>query len=138
MNPSLLKALEDRHLVSVMNLTKWKELCAAVSTLPFPPAFQRKNVRCDIPHPEPFEEDAWYYCDWNEGLLSPEEIEWIRVRPRRVVKCGRLIPSKTEDITELFLSALAKHSISLERDGEAIIIYGHVRNTNRILNENGA
>jgi len=132
MNPALLKALEERRMVSVMNFTKWKELHVAISTLPFPPAFQRKDVRCDLPDPEIFEQDVWYHGDWVEGLWSPEEIEWIRVRPRRVVKRGRLVANETEDITELFVSAISQHGIPFERDGDTIIIHGHIRGTNNI------
>jgi hypothetical protein len=126
MNKALLRALEERRLVSVMNTTKWEALVAAIAEeLPFAPAFQRKDVVAAAPYPECFEEDVWYEGDWEAGTAEAAEIEWLRVRPRRVVSRGRLLAPAVEDITPQWLDLLRRLKIPHRHDGAVVTIVGH-------------
>jgi hypothetical protein len=113
--------------VSVMNKTKWKELRIAVQQdLPFSPAFQRKDLTRSEAWPEDFDHDTPYSGDWPSGTDRSSEIEYIRVRPRRTVSRGALIPDGIEDIEEQFLGILNRLRIPYIRDSETVTIYGYI------------
>lgn len=131
-----MNAVSERQLVSIMNKTKWNELQTAVlNTLPFPPPFQAKYVLVESPSPNEFEDDVWYVGDWVEGLMPFYEVEWIRVRPRRIVNKGKLIPPEVIDITEEFIGILKEYSIPYYRSNESIYIYGYTSQTGKIIKD---
>lgn len=130
----VMEAVSERQLASVMNTTKWTELQTAVhNTLPFPPPFQAKYVLTESPSPHEFEDDVWYVGDWVEGLMPFYAVEWIRVRPRRVVHTGRLIPPELIDITEEFIGILKEYSIPYYLSNDSIYIYGYTSQTDKII-----
>lgn len=132
----VMNAVSERQLASIMNNTKWRELQTAVlNTLPFPPPFQAKYVLVESPSPSEFEDDVWYLGDWVEGLMPFYNIEWIRVRPRRIVNTGRLIPPEIIDITEEFKGILKEYSIPYYCDNESIYIYGYTSETDKIIKD---
>jgi hypothetical protein len=133
MRKAVLLALEERGLTSVMNATKWRELRLAVARdLPFAPAFQRKDLLSSDAYPVTFDKDVWYCGDWPAGTDQSSEIEWIRVRPRRLVHRGRLIPDGYEDVEGQFVELLGGLRIPFARDSEVITIYGYSANTNEL------
>ncbi|MNI41854.1 hypothetical protein D3C73_961180 [compost metagenome] len=132
----VLKAVSERQLASIMNKTKWKELQTAVlNTLPCPPPFQAKYVLVESPSPNEFEEDVWYVGDWVEGLMPFYDVEWIRVRPRRIINIGRLIPPEIIDITDEFIGILKEYSIPYYCSNESIYIYGYTSQTDKIIKD---
>lgn len=132
----VMEAVSKRQLASVMNTTKWTELQTAVhNNLPFPPPFQAKYVLTESPSPNEFEEDVWYFGDWVEGLMPFYAVEWIRVRPRRVVHTGRLIPPELIDITEEFIGILRDYSIPYYQSNDSIYIYGYTTQTDKIIKD---
>ncbi|MCW1921045.1 hypothetical protein OKA05_00670 [Luteolibacter arcticus] len=129
MRPAVLQALEERGLTSVMNATKWRELRDAVAReLPFAPAFQRKDVLSSDAYPQTFDQDVRYGGDWPAGTDLSSEIEWICVRPRRLIHRGNLVAPAIEDIEEQFLALLGRLQIPFARDSETITIYGYSAN----------
>ncbi|MBD3922935.1 hypothetical protein H8B09_29780 [Paenibacillus sp. PR3] len=128
----VMNAVKERQLTSIMNKTKWKELQTAVlKILPFPPPFQAKYVLVESTSPNEFEEDVWYVGDWVEGLMPFYDVEWIRVRPRRIVNIGRLISPEVIDITEEFIGILKEYSIPYHCSSDSIYIYGYTAQTDK-------
>ena len=126
MRPAILHTLSKRGLTSVMNETKWRELRSAVmDELPFAPAFQRKNILEPHPYPETFETNVYYCGDWSVGIHQSSEIEWIRVRPRRLVHRGHLVPDAIDDIEVQFIAVLHRIGIPFLRESESILVYGY-------------
>ena len=130
MSPAILKVIQDRSLVSVMNKTRWSELRAAVAReLPFRPAFQRKDLTDREPYPEEFDHDVSYCGDWPAGTDQSSKIEYIRVRPRRTFFRGALVQDGMEDIEPQFLAILERLGIPYLRDSETVTIYGYTDHT---------
>ena len=133
MKTALLKAIEERGLVSLMNDTRWTAFSGAIKAeLPFTPAFQRKNVLSPTPHPEQFDDAPWYTADWDAGLVHAVEIEWIRVRPRRVISRGRLLSPQIDDITEQFAGIVERLRIPHERQADVFTVIGYTVDTSKI------
>ena len=129
MRPAIRQAITERGLTSVMNATKWRELRDGVmNDLPFAPAFQRKDLLEADPYPETFDEDVNYCGDWPAGIDRSAEIEWIRVRPRRRVRRGQLIPDGLDDIEEALVALLHRIGVPFLREPGAIRIYGYTVN----------
>lgn len=125
----VMRVINQRQLYSVMNNTKWKELQSAIDTLPFPPPYQIKYVLKETPHPKTFGEDAWYWGDWSDEVLTPfYAVEWICVRPRYTRHRGMLINDELIDETQEFISVLQKASIPYEEENGAYYIYGYKSN----------
>lgn len=128
------KEVERRGLASVMNNTKWREFCNAMNEeLPFPPAYHRKDV-LDADY-TPLAEDVWYLGDYVEGIHPFYSIEWIEVRPRRVVSLGRLVKGMVESIEKPFVAVLQKYNIPYKVKNGSYFIYGYSNNFNNIQAE---
>ena len=117
--------LSKRGLVSLMNDTKWRELFAAIDTLPFPPPYQRKDVLHAEPEPTTFDADVWYHGDWVEGIHPLYSIEWIRIRPRYLKHVGRLLPEIVVDCEAELERALHALGQAYEKANDSIWIYGY-------------
>lgn len=123
----VLRVINEKQLYSVLNNTKWRELQSAVLTsLPFPPPFQIKDVLGNEPYPKEFENDVWYLGDWREGLYPFYSVEWIRVRHRYLKDKGNLLPKDIIDISEEFKIILNKLSIPYREENDSIYIYGYI------------
>jgi hypothetical protein len=76
-------AIERRRLVRVLAAPDWEALTAAMecrAIMPFPPAFQLKQVHVAEPWPPRFEPaKVSYLGDYREGLLPYVAVEWVRI-----------------------------------------------------------
>ena len=118
----------DRGYVSVMNDTKWHELCHAItSELPFAPAYQRKDITATEPDPQSFEKDVHYFGDWTEGIRPFYSIEWIRIRPRYLKHRGQLIEPEIIDEEPQLLSLLQRLKTPFQKHGDSIFIFGFTK-----------
>lgn len=127
---AIQQVLESRGLTSTMNATKWNALGERVKqTLPFPPPFQTKHLLQAQPYPETFDHDVGYHGDWEAGIQDSVGLEWLRVRPRRLVHRGRLVAPAIEDIDTAFVGILHDLRIPYQRDGDTIVIYGYAEHT---------
>ncbi|MGR8959831.1 DUF6678 family protein [Rhizobium leguminosarum] len=93
-----------------MNDTKWRELCAGIRELPFPPAYQVKVLDENEPSPSTIERAPPYWGDW---ASTPEaalgvHVEWIRVTPRYKRHVARLLPPIIEDCSDQLRSLLRR------------------------------
>ncbi len=122
---ALLKAIEQRGLVSLLNNTKWKYLIEKIEAdLPFSPAFQEKLVLEKDAYPQEFDKNPSYLCNWRE-LPEYKFIEWLKVAPRLAHHKGNLIDPEIEDISEDFRRILTDGNISFEEVDQSFIIYGY-------------
>jgi len=130
---NVLKAVSARGLTSLMNQTKWEKLIVSMTeALPFPPAYQRKDVLSDRPEPGSFEEDVWYHGDWKDAIHPCVSIEWLRIRPRYVKPRGALVPPGVVDEEEAFVEILHRHRIPYRHGGDSFWIYGYASDTTGI------
>jgi len=124
--------VEKKRLSSVMSKTKWREFCDAMyDELPFPPAYDRKDILED--EYKPFTKDVDYLGDYFEGIHPFYSIEWIEVRPRRLISQGRLVKGKIESIEEQFIEVLRKYNIPYKINDGSYLIYGYASNFSEIL-----
>jgi hypothetical protein len=121
-----------------MSDTKWAELQEAVrGELAFAPPYQLKAVLNPAPQPERFENDVDYVGDWSDECLLPfYEIEWLRVRPRRLRHRGRLAAPDVQSVEPAFIEILQRYGIPHRHDGDTIWIYGYASSTNDLSSEN--
>ncbi|MFD1887719.1 DUF6678 family protein [Paenibacillus wenxiniae] len=135
----VMQEVERRGLTSVMNDTRWEKLKVGVyRKLPFPPAFQVKKVLSPKAEPESFQQDVSYdgdwhtilgdesddaqFCDWQHPAC---DVEWIRVKPRRLEFRGRLVENKLIDIEAAFVTLLKECGIPyMYKEGD-YWIYGY-------------
>jgi len=118
----------DRGLCSYMNDTKWRELQASIEGLSFPPPYKVKWLDDESVSVE-FDEDVSYLGDWSDEAFCRWGnyflIEWIRVRPRRLVHRGRLVAPEVVDESVEFEDILLRHNIPFEKDGAVYTIWGY-------------
>ncbi|QKK16364.1 DUF6678 family protein [Rhizobium indicum] len=110
-----------------MNDSKWRELCAGVEELPFPPAYQLKVLDENEPSPSTIEPAPTYRGDW---ASTPEaalgvRVEWIKVAPRYQRHVGRLLPPVIDDCSDQLRSLLRRLRIPFVESDEFFTIYGH-------------
>lgn len=139
----VMQEVERRGLTSVMNDTRWEQLKSGVySRLPFPPAFQVKKVLSPKPEPERFEQDVSYigdwlailgddsddaqFCDWQHPAF---DVEWIRIKPRRLEARGRLVADELIDIEAAFVALLQECGIPYTSEQGDYWIYGYATAT---------
>lgn len=116
--------IEKRGLTSIMNNTKWRAFCDAMyEALPFPPPYIRKDVLNN--DAQPFDEDVWYIGNYDEGIHPFYSIEWIAVRPRRLISRGRLVKNELESIEAQFIEVLKKYHIPYQHKEDVFFIYGY-------------
>jgi len=127
LSEKIIETVENRHLTSYMNNTKWNELLAAL-----------KLEICNIPiqYKTLFDEEA-PKCYWTMGgdefleHMDMAEIDWFRIsdKIREKINRGRLLDPKINvyEKKKEILQILTKYNIPYEyNEGEnAFIIYGY-------------
>lgn len=125
MNEGLLKIINTRQLVSVMNKTKWRELCESFEVI--------QNLHIKISYKLVNGEEIYGFATvwWHELLEDTPFIEWLEFDPVVREYCGRLIPDKQTDYSSEILNILNKHSIRFSKEEFYIKVWGYISaNTN--------
>ena len=120
MNDATLKLVNQRQLVSVMNKTKWTELCNSFDC-------ENKaspNVRYKLIYSE--QEFGFSKIWWNQLLHECEAIEWIDFRLVLREHRGNLLPDKEIDISKQIKEALQAHDIPYSVEGENLRVWGYI------------
>jgi hypothetical protein len=123
----LREILETRGLASHMNDTKWRELCAEIDKLPFPPAFQCKNLFEDEPYPASIPLATTYWGDWGKTYEAELGIwvEWIKVAPQYKRHIGMLVSPAIEDCSNELRELLIRVRVPYVEEDGFFTIYGH-------------
>ncbi|WP_337165230.1 DUF6678 family protein [Vibrio fluvialis] len=120
MNKKLLKIIDDRQLVSVMNKTKWRELCCEFEEI----HELGVNVRYKM-----ITSDQLYGFSpvwWDELFRETVAIEWIDFDPKKKEHRGQLISDKEKDISNVILDIFKKHSIPYSLENDCYRVWGYL------------
>jgi hypothetical protein len=118
-----------RGLASLMNDTKWRELCLEIQKLPFPPSYQSKSLYEEQPRPSEVEHASTGWGDWaksNEASFG-FHIEWIKIVPRYQRHIGLLVKPEIVDCSHELRSALVRLRLPFVEEHGFFTVYGHAR-----------
>lgn len=133
MKEKVRKIVQQRNLCSYMNATKWNELRSAMlNEMPFQPPFIIKYLDTECVEEADFQSDVYYLGDWYyafaiEGAYFDASfaVEWVKVRPRYLRRCGALIEPEMISAEDIFVALLKKYSIPFEENDGVYCIYGY-------------
>jgi len=120
MNEALLKVIDQRQLVSVMNKTKWKELCSSFSDkCKISPVVRYKLI---------YEDNILGFSKvwWNELFDDSAAIEWLDFDPIEHEFRGHLLSDKDTDIRSEILDVFRKFNISYSIEGKYYRVWGYI------------
>ncbi|GGO71536.1 DUF6678 family protein [Bowmanella pacifica] len=120
MNEKLLKIINERQLVSVMNKTKWREVCEDFEELDSPHICIRyKLITSD---------DIFGFSPvwWDQLLEDASAIEWLDFEPVVSEHRGRLVSNKKTDRSAEILSILRRHSIRYSNQESYFRVWGYL------------
>lgn len=123
MNENLLKIINKRQLVSVMNKTKWRELCGEFENL--------KNLSVKVRYKLIATEQIFGFSQvwWHELFEEAPFIEWLEFDPIVTTHRGLLLPPKETDMSNEIVNVLQKHSIRYSREQSYIKVWGYISPT---------
>ena len=120
MNETLFKIIDDRQLVSVMNKTKWRELCGEFEEI----HELGVNVRYKM-----ITSDQLYGFSsvwWDQLFRETVAIEWIDFDPKKRERRGHLVSDKETDISEIILDIFKKHNIPYSLENDCLRVWGYL------------
>lgn len=117
----LMRLLEEKRLVPLLNQTKWRELIGAMGEL----SLIELNVR--IKYLQDDQEPVGYAPIWWEQLEQTglKNIEWLEIKALKEIGAGLLAPTLQEDYTDLIQKVLDRYSIPYAVEGEVFRITGY-------------
>lgn len=119
MNPTLLKILNDRRLVSVMNNTKWTELGVAIESDPDKePVVSVKFL---------FEEEPTGFAlmNWDLDIHNCTAFEWVDIHPIKRIRVGKLIKDKEVDLHQYIQNILSSNQIPYSIEKDCFRVWGY-------------
>ncbi len=120
MNEDLLKIINTRQLVSVMNKTKWRELCEEFESL------QNLNIKVRYKLITTDQMFGFSPVWWRELFEETPFIEWLEFDPIVTEYRGRLISHKETDRSIEILNVLKKHSIRYSKEQSYFRVWGYI------------
>lgn len=120
MNESLLEIVNKRQLVSVMNKTKWRELCGEFENL--------KNLSVKVRYKLITTEQIFGFSPvwWHELFEETKFIEWLEFDPIITTDRGLLLSPKEIDISSEIVNVLQKHPIRYSKEQSCIKVWGYI------------
>ena len=114
-----MKVIAERQLVSVMNQTKWRELCQEFSqNNELDPSVRLKYIYSN----EVFGfSPVW----WHEILLEARAIEWLDFNPIKREPSDRIVSAKKTNISNEILKILKIHNIPYSMEQSYIRVWGY-------------
>ena len=119
MDKKLLNTINNRQLVSVMNQTKWRELCDDFAQL----RALKISVRYKLVTGEV---DGFSPVWWDELFEYSPQIEWIEFNPIVKEYRGRLVTDNQVDRSEEILNVFRKHSIRYSKEQSHFKVWGYL------------
>lgn len=122
------KIINERHLVSVMNKTKWRELCNDFEEL----HFLSVSVRYKLISSDNILGFSAVW--WNEIYEESSGIEWLDFNPIVSEYRGRLVAPKETDRSCEILTILNRHGIKYSIEGSCLRVWGYIsQDTNPVF-----
>lgn len=120
MDEDLLKIINTRQLVSVMNKTKWRELCEDFK------AIQNLNIKVRYKLISTDQMFGFSPVWWHQLLEDTPAIEWLEFDPIVTKYRGRLLSDEVTDRSSEILNILKKHSIKYSKEGSYFKVWGYI------------
>ncbi|WP_374518352.1 DUF6678 family protein [Undibacterium squillarum] len=121
MKERLVEIINTYQLVSVMNKTKWRELCQDFEAI--------HNFHIKIRYKLITEDEIYGFAPvwWHQLLEDTPFIEWLEFDPLVRESRGRLIAEKQTDYSSEILNILNKHSIRYSKEESYFRVWGYIR-----------
>ncbi|MGH1540331.1 MAG: DUF6678 family protein [Arenicella sp.] len=129
MHKLLLKIINERQLVSVMNRTKWSKLCEEFSKT----HEQYINVRYKTIYSDKI--GSFSPVWWNELFEESPAIEWLDFDPVKKEHRGRLVSDKKTDISAIILQILEEQNIPYSIEKSYFRVWGYISENQRPIFE---
>ena len=125
MNKELIKFIAKRQLVSVMNQTKWRELCQEFS--------QNNTIDPSVRYKLIYSDQLFGFSPvwWNELLYDAPAIEWLDFNPIELESRGILVSPKETNISDEILTILKRHNIPYSMEQSYIRVWGYLNQSER-------
>ncbi|KZN58928.1 hypothetical protein N474_25400 [Pseudoalteromonas luteoviolacea CPMOR-2] len=120
MNEKYLKIINDRQLVSVMNKTKWRELCDEFGEL------HSLNISIRYKLISSNETLGFSPVWWDELFEESTGIEWLDFNPIVCEHRGRLVSDKETDRSDEILSVLKDLGIKYSIQESYFRVWGYL------------
>lgn len=120
MNENLLNIINTRQLVSVMNQTKWRELCEEFESL------QDLNIKVRYKLITAEQMFGFSPVWWHQLFEETPSIEWLEFDPIVAEHRGQLISHKETDRSTEILNVLKKHSIRYSQEQTYFKVWGYI------------
>lgn len=125
MDKKLTEIIMERQLVSVMNQTKWRELCQELA--------QNNELDPDVRLKYLYSDQVFGFSPvwWNEVLREASAIEWLDFNPIKLKPRYGLIPAKETDISNEIIQILKKYNIPYSVEQSYIRVWGYFNQAER-------
>ncbi|GAB2899010.1 DUF6678 family protein [Microbulbifer echini] len=120
MNEHISKIIDQRQLVSVMNKTKWRELCGSFSG--------SDSVSPEIRYKLIFGESIYGFSAvwWDEVFRDCVAIEWMDFDPFNHEFRGQLVSKKKIEIRNEIFEIFEKYNIPYSIEGGFYRVWGYI------------
>lgn len=120
MDKNLLKIINERQLVSVMNSSKWRKFIEAITSISdFEPLVRYRLITNAVI-------DGFSLVWWDEILEISSTIQWLEVDPKRYEKGGRLLPDTETDFSREIQETLNCTSVPYTIEKGLFRIWGYI------------
>lgn len=121
MHKNLLDIINRRQLVSVMNNTKWRELCQEFG--------ERHSLNISVRYKLITSDQVLGFSPvwWDELFAESSAIEWLDFDPVVKEHRGRLIADKETDVSDEILAVFKKYGIKYTIQGSYFRVWGYLK-----------
>jgi len=120
MNETLVKIIDDRQLVSVMNKTKWRKLCGEFEEIhELGVSVRYKMITSDKLYGF---SPVW----WDQLFRETVAVEWIDFDPKKRERRGQLVSDKETDISDVILGIFKNHNIPYSLENDCFRVWGYL------------
>lgn len=125
MNENLLKLINEKQMTSILNKTKWKEICDYFSNEnTFSPLVRGKLLTNG-------EMSGFAEVWWTEVFGCCELIEWMEFSKYKYEHRGNLLPKKEMDVTVEVKEALDDIGVAYTDEERVFKVWGYINNESR-------
>jgi hypothetical protein len=120
LNKVLSKVIDQRQLVSVMNKTKWRELCSSFAT--------QGDASPEVRYKLIYEDKILGFSKvwWDELFNDSVAIEWIDFNPFEHEFIGHLVYDNSTDIRDRILEVFHNFNIPYSIESKYYRVWGYI------------